>query len=53
MRRSSITYHLREDVPVPVLSDRMNVSPDVLDAHYDQRTQQEKMEVRRDYIDEL
>jgi integrase len=51
MRRSSITHHLRQDVPVPVLSDRMNVSADVLDDHYDQRTEREKMEVRREYLD--
>lgn len=48
MRRASIKYHLREDVPIPVISDRMNASPSVLQDHYDARSEEEKMEVRRD-----
>lgn len=53
IRRGSITHWLREDVPQPVVSDRADVSADVLDAHYDQRTPVEKMEQRRSYLNNI
>jgi site-specific recombinase XerD len=53
IRRGSITYHLSEDVPEKVVSDRMNVSLDVLEKHYDRRTERKKSEQRRDYTDKL
>lgn len=53
IRRGSITHHLSEDVPEKVVSDRMNVSLDVLEKHYDRRTESEKAEQRRDYLDNL
>lgn len=53
IRRGSITYHLSEDVPEKVVSDRMNVSLDVLEKHYDRRGEQKKAEQRRDYLDDL
>lgn len=53
IRRGSITRHLSQDVPEKVVSDRMNVGLDVLEKHYDRRTESEKAEQRRDYLDEL
>jgi site-specific recombinase XerD len=50
VRRGSITFHLQEDTPKPVVSDRMDVGEDVLDRHYDQRSAQEKLEQRRQYL---
>lgn len=53
LRRSSITHALRGEVPKEAVSGRCDVSGDVLDAHYDQMTKQEKMEQRRGFLDNL
>lgn len=53
IRRGAITHHLSKDVPEKVVSDRMNVGLDVLEKHYDQRTESEKAEQRRDYLDDI
>jgi hypothetical protein len=37
----------------PVVGDRMNVSLDVLEKHYDRRSEEEKAEQRRGYLDEI
>ena len=53
VRRGSITHHLREGTPEEVVSDRMNVSSEVLERHYDQRTEGEKREVRREFLSKM
>lgn len=53
IRRSSITHMLNKDVPKQVVSDRMDVNEQALEKHYDQRTKEEKMEVRRKYINDV
>ncbi|SDG40383.1 tyrosine-type recombinase/integrase [Halorientalis regularis] len=50
IRRGGITKRLNEDIPEKVISDRANVSPEVIDQHYDRRTQREKMEQRREFL---
>lgn len=35
------------------VSDRANVSEQVLEMHYDQRLEKEKMEQRREYLEKL
>jgi site-specific recombinase XerD len=53
IRRGSITHFLTEDVPVEIVSDRMDVSRKVLDKHYDKRSKEVKLEQRRGYLDEI
>lgn len=50
IRRGAITHFLSEDVPDTVVSDRMNVSKDILDKHYDARSNRQKMEQRRGHL---
>lgn len=52
-RRGHITYLLRQDAPKTVVSDRVNASPEVLEAHYNQMTEKEKMNQRRDYLSNI
>ncbi|MFB6189867.1 MAG: tyrosine-type recombinase/integrase [Halapricum sp.] len=52
IRRGSITDHLRNGTPQEIVSERSNVSKGVLEQHYDERTEREKMQIRRDYLSE-
>lgn len=53
IRRGALTHLLKEDVPKEVVSDRANVGRDVLDNHYNQMTEEEKMEQRRGYLNQI
>lgn len=53
IRRGSITHHLSKDMPENVVGDRMNVSMDILEKHYDRRSERGKAEQRRDYLDDI
>lgn len=53
IRRGSITYHLNRSTSPEVVSEWCDVSLDVLYEHYDVRTEQEKMTVRKQQIEEI
>jgi site-specific recombinase XerD len=52
-RRGSITHMIRNEVPKEVVSGRSDVSPEVMDKHYNEMTEKEKMDQRREYLDNL
>lgn len=52
IRRGYITRLLKRGVSVEVVSDRCNVSPVVIDEHYDVRTEEEKMQQRQEVLRE-
>lgn len=51
IRRGAITAWLQADVPSEITGARASTSPDVLDEHYDQRTERRKQQQRRKYLD--
>ena len=53
LRRGGITHALSEEWPMKAVGSRANVSETVLEQHYDQRSAQEKMEQRRQYLDNI
>jgi site-specific recombinase XerD len=53
IRRGSITYALKNDVPEKVVGDRMDVSSNVLEKHYDKRSEEDKAEQRREFMEYL
>jgi hypothetical protein len=50
IRRGGIAHNLRRGVPEKAISDRADVSPGVLEKHYDRRTEREKMKQRREHL---
>jgi len=53
LRRGAITHYLDSDVPADIISDRLDVQNRTLEEHYDYRSEREKMELRREYFDDL
>jgi site-specific recombinase XerD len=51
IRRGAITHFLSDDVPQQAVSDRCDVSGDVLSEHYDQRGKEARAEQRRKFFD--
>jgi integrase len=52
LRRGSITDHRNRGIPAELVSDRVDATPEVIDQHYDKRTERERMRVRRRLVEE-
>jgi hypothetical protein len=53
IRRGAITYQINRGWPKEKLSERTDVSVEVLEKHYDARTQEEQREGRKQHLDLL
>lgn len=53
IRRGSITHHLKRGWPKEALAERVDVSVDVLEKHYDARTHEDKRKGRQRYMELL
>ena len=53
IRKGSITHHRNNGWPAKAVSDRADVSQEVLDKHYDKGTQSEKRERRSEFMNNL
>jgi site-specific recombinase XerD len=53
IRRSAIMYHLNSDVSKSIASERMAVSVDTLEEHYDARSREEKRQARQSELSNL
>lgn len=51
IRRGAITAWLNEGHSKEIVSDRMDVSPDVLEKHYDQRSEEQKRKLRKEMFE--
>lgn len=45
IRCGSVAKHLRDGTPAEIVSEWLNVSPEVLNQRYDERTEREVMEI--------
>jgi len=53
LRRAALTYHIERNWPKDKLSERGNVSVDVLNKHYDESREEKNRMNRQEYLDNL
>lgn len=53
VRSGRVTFYRRQDVPRRVVKDRLNASADILDRHYDRRSDREQAEQRSNHLPDL
>lgn len=51
IRHGAITDYLNRDIDANIVSERLNVGMDTISEHYDHRSTQEKMNIRRQHLD--
>lgn len=45
--------HAEPGIPPDVVSERVNATEEIIEKHYDKRTQEDRMRLRRDKLDDL
>ncbi|AXG08647.1 tyrosine-type recombinase/integrase [Haloplanus rubicundus] len=50
LRSGRVTFYRRQNVPRRIVEDRLNASENILDKHYDRRSEPEKAEQRSEYL---
>ena len=53
VRSGRVTYYRRQDVPRRIVKDRLNASKDILDRHYDRRSDREQAEQRSEHLPDI
>lgn len=53
LRHEYISQRLQEGLPAHVLSDRCDVSEEIIEKHYDERDETEKRELRQQVLEEF
>lgn len=53
VRSGRVTFYRREDVPRRIVKDRLNASKDILDRHYDRRSDREQAEQRSSHLPDI
>lgn len=53
VRSGRVTYYRREDAPRRIVRDRLNASEDILDRHYDRRSDREQADQRSKFLPDL
>jgi len=53
LRKRAITHSLNEQLPKDILTDRMDVSREILDKHYNKQSLEEQMEAPREHLKDI
>jgi hypothetical protein len=53
VRSGRVTGYRLQDVPRVVVSDRMDASEEILDKHYDRRSERQRAAQRREHLEDL
>jgi len=53
VRTGSITWHLTREVPIEIVAERANATPEVIRRHYDQPSTDERIERQAPYLSNL
>ncbi len=53
LRSGRVTYYRKHDTPRQIVRDRLNASEDILDKHYDRRSDRQRAEQRSEHLPDL